>query len=101
MDLYSLTQDKQGHREDWWGPGQIQKVGPHKMDYVRGVWVMPPGNFEILHALKCVLGAPEAPFRASTQYIYTCKLPSSISCFRSKSATYGALASGLRSNHVR
>ena len=27
---------------------------------------MPPGNFEILHALKCVLGAPEAPFRACT-----------------------------------
>ena len=31
----------------------------------------PPGNFEILHALKCVLGAPEALFRACTQYIYT------------------------------
>ena len=23
---------------------------------------MPPGNFESLHALKCVLGAPEALF---------------------------------------
>ena len=45
------------------------------MDCVRGVW----GNFEILHALKCVLGAPGALFRACTQYIYTCKLPSSIS----------------------
>ena len=43
---------------------------------------MPPGNFEILHALKCVLGASEAPFRACTWYIYTCKLPSSISGFR-------------------
>ena len=62
---------------------------------------MPPGNFEILHALKCVLGAPEALFRACTQYIYTCKLPSSISGFRSKSATYGALASGLHSSHIR
>ena len=30
---------------------------------------MPPGNFEILHALKCTLGASEAPFRACIQYI--------------------------------
>ena len=44
---------------------------------------MPPGNFESLHALKCVLGAPEALFHACTQYIYTCKLPSLISGFRS------------------
>ena len=29
----------------------------------------PAGNFEILHALKCVLGAIEALFRAWTQYI--------------------------------
>ena len=56
---------------------------------------MPPGNFEILHALKYVLGAPEALFCACTQYIYTCKLPSLISRFRSKSVTYGALASAL------
>ena len=39
----------------------------------------------ILHALKCVLGASEALFRACTQYIYTCKLPSSSSGFMSKS----------------
>ena len=52
---------------------------------------------EILHALNCVLGAPEAIFHACTQYICTCKLPSSISGFRSKNAMYGALASGLRS----
>ena len=86
------------------GAGQIQKVGGHKMDCVRGVWGTPPGNFEILHALKWVLGGPEALFRACTQYIYTCKLlklPSSISGFRSKSATYWALASGLCSSHVR
>ena len=62
---------------------------------------MPPRNFEILHALKCVLGAPEALFHACTQYMYTCKLPSSISGFKSKSMTYGALASGLHSSHVR
>ena len=34
--------------------------------------------------LKRVLGASEAPFRACTQYIHTCKLPSSIGDFRSK-----------------
>ena len=44
---------------------------------------------EILHALKCVLGAPEALFHACTQYIHTCKLTSSISGFRLKSMTYG------------
>ena len=66
------------------------------MDCVRGSGGMSPGNFAILHALKCVLGTPEALFRACTQYIYTCKLPSSISSFRSKSATNGALASGER-----
>ena len=48
-----------------------------------------------LHALKCVLGVPEALFHACTQYIYICKLPSSISGFRSNSTTYGAVASRL------
>ena len=91
----------QGRREDWGGPGHTQKVGPHKIDCVGGSGGTPPGNFEILHALKCVLGAPEAVFRARTQYIYTCKSPSSISGFRSKSTTYGAVASGLCSSHVR
>ena len=43
-------------------------------------------------APKCVLGAPEACFRACMQYIFTCKLLSAISCFRSKSMMYGALA---------
>ena len=32
---------------------------------------MPLRNFWILHALKCVLGASEAPFRACIQYIHT------------------------------
>ena len=80
----------QGRQEDCGGPGQIQKVGP--------VWGgsggMPPGNFESLHALKCVLGASEAPFCACTQYIYTCKLSSLFSGFRSKSMTYRVLVSG-------
>ena len=31
----------------------------------------PPENFEVLHALKCVLGASEAPFCACIQYIHT------------------------------
>ena len=55
---------------------------------------MPPENFEVLHALKRVLGASEAPFQAlcmHTVHTYTCKLPSSFSGFRSKSTTYGAL----------
>ena len=53
-------------------PRQIQKLEPHKMNCVRGVWGHAPGNFEILHALKCVLGAPEALFHTCTQNIYTC-----------------------------
>ena len=48
---------------------------------------------------------PEALFCACTQYIYTCKLPSSTQCvvsnFRSKSTAYGALASRLHSSLVR
>ena len=33
---------------------------------------MPPGKFEILHALKCVLEAPGALFCAYTQYSDMC-----------------------------
>ena len=87
--------------EDWPGPGQIQKVGPCNMDCARGSGGMPPGNVDMLHALKCVLRGPVALFRACTQYIHTCKLPSSISGFRLKSTTYGALASRQHSSHVR
>ena len=52
---------------------------------------MPQGNFEILHALKCVLGAPEALFvHAHSTYIpASCLLQLG---FRSKSKMYGALA---------
>ena len=62
----------QGRREDWGGQGQMQKVGPHKMDCVGGGGAggTPPGNFEILHALKCVLGAPEAFFVHAHSNIY-------------------------------
>ena len=40
-------------------------------------------------------------FFVHSQYIYTYKLPASISGFKSKSTTYGALASELHSSHVR
>ena len=45
-------------------------------------------------------GGSKALSRACTQYIYTCKLSSLISGFRSKSTTYGALVSRLCSSHV-
>ena len=48
-----------GRREDLGGTGQIQRVRP-EIRIVRGGWERAPRNFEILHALKCVLGACEA-----------------------------------------
>ena len=52
--------------------GNYKKWGAHSIDCVRGgLGARPPGNFGILHALKCVLGASEAPFRAYLQYIHT------------------------------
>ena len=59
---------------------------------------MPLGNFEILHTLKCVLGAPEALFCARTH------LQVAIFDLRfqiEKYTTYGALASRLCSSHVQ
>ena len=49
---------------------------------------------EILHALKCFVGAAEVIFCACTQYIYTCKLAVSD---RQVHRT-GSLVSGLRNN---
>ena len=47
-------------------------------------------------------GGSEAPFRACTQYIHICKLPSSIGgSDRKKVRQYGTVASELRSNHVK
>ena len=57
--------------------GKYEKWGAHSIACVRGG--TPPGNFAILHALKCVLGASEASFRAYIQYIHTCQLSSSFS----------------------
>ena len=57
---------------------------------------MPPGNF-ILHALKCVLGAPFVHVH-STYIPASCLLRLVVS---DPSVMYRALASGLRSSHVR
>ena len=75
----------QGCREDCWGPGQIQKVEPLLCESSRGV------PQEILHALKCVLGASEAPFHTCIQYIHNCQLQFLFSGFRSKSMMYRAV----------
>ena len=56
-----------------WGPGTNTQSGAPTIDGESGG--TPPGIFfvfAILHALKCVLGASEAPFRAYIQYIHTC-----------------------------
>ena len=59
------------------------KSEAHNIDCMRVVRGTPPvKNFEILHALKCVLGAAEASFLACIQYIHTCKLSSLFSGFR-------------------
>ena len=55
--------------------GKYKEWGPTKWIVWEGSGGSHPENFEILHALKCVLEAPEALFHACTQYIYTYKLP--------------------------
>ena len=61
-----------------------------------------PSNFWDFTCSEVCSGGSWGSFSyAHSSYIYTCKMPSSISCFRSKSMTYRALASGLRSSHVR
>ena len=63
--------------------GKYKKWDPFYRLCEGGLGRTPPGNFEILLALKCVLGASEAPFRSciqsiqSIQCIYTCQLQSS------------------------
>ena len=62
--------------------GKYKKWDPFYRLCEGGLGHMPPGNFEILLARKCVLGASEAPFRSciqSIQCIYTCQLQSSFS----------------------
>ena len=51
------------------------KSGAHTIDCARGVWGHSP---RILHVLKCVLEASEAPFCTCIRtYIPACQLPSS------------------------
>ena len=76
-----------------WGPRANTKSGPIIKIVWGGSGGTPPGNFEILHALKCVLEASEAPFQACIQYIRICKLSSSFSGFRSKSSTLALVSS--------
>ena len=82
------------------GPRANTKSGPHNMDYVRErVWGHGHRNFEILHALKCVLGAPKAFFvHAHSKYIpKSCRLAVS----DRKVWPYGALPSRPCSSHMR
>ena len=79
-------------------PRAIIKSGAHHIDCGRDLGACPQ---EVLHALKCILGASEASFCTCTQYIYTCKLLSLFSSFRLKSMTYWALASGVHCGHIR
>ena len=74
-----------------WGPRV--KVGPILWMMWGGSGGMPPGNVEILHALKCVCSRG---FWSSFSHMHThtCQLQSLFSSFRSKSTMYGALASG-------
>ena len=82
----------QGRREDLGGPRAKAKSGAPQSGLWKGGWGHAPRKFWDLLALKCVLGLlHQALFRACTQYIYySCKFPSSISGFRSKSTTYRA-----------
>ena len=64
--------------------GKCKKRGPQYRLCKGGLGVCPNKNFEVLHALRCVLGASEAPFCACNS-TYVPNLPSSFSCFRSKS----------------
>ena len=93
---------RQGRRKDWGGPGQRQKVGPHKMDCVRGSGARPQEILRFYMLWSVFWGFMRLFFvHAHSTYNTTCKLPFSISGFRSISTTYGALASGLHSSHVR
>ena len=53
----------------------------------------PPENFEVLHALKRVLGASEAPFCACIQYIH---IPASCRLRLAVSDQNGALANAAQ-----
>ena len=79
------------------GPRANTKSEAHNIERGRGSGGTPQRNFEILHPLKCVLGLLRLLIVHATTH--SCKLPSSLSSFRSKSTTYvRALASRLCSS---
>ena len=49
-----------GPPRGWEGARANTKYGAHNIDCGRGSGGTPPENFELLRALKCVLGASEA-----------------------------------------
>ena len=65
---YTFSNTGPGPPRGWEGGGlrANTKSGTPQNGFCEGT---PLGNFEILHALKCVLGAPEAPFHAHSTYI--------------------------------
>ena len=85
-----------GPPRGWEGPRANTKCGAHNIDCGRG-------SFEVLHALKCVLGASVAPFLCMhTVHTYLLKLSSSlIKQLQIEKYDVGALASGLRSSYVK
>ena len=71
-----------GGRGGWGGAQGKYRMWDPKILIVGGGSGGPaPGNFEILHALKCVLGAPEAVFHAahSTYIPASCHLQLAVS----------------------
>ena len=53
MKLYALFEHRTHHSS---GPVQIQKVGAYYRLCEGGLGGTPPGNFKVLHALKCIMG---------------------------------------------
>ena len=51
-----------GPPRGWEEPTANTNSVAHNIDCGRGSGGTPPENFEVLHALNCVLGASEAPF---------------------------------------
>ena len=92
----------QGRREDWGAQGKYKEWGP-EIRIVGGGWGCAPRKFWDFTCSRVCSGGSWGSFfvHAHSTYRYTCKMPSSISGFRSKSTMYGALASGLRSRIKR
>ena len=63
-----------GPLRGWEGLRANAKSGAHNIDCARGSGGTPPENFEVLHALRCVLGVSEAPFCACNGIYTSCCL---------------------------